>query len=104
MNIISFDERTKIYADAAETFGNNMQIVVALEELSEVQKELCKALRGKVNTFNLAEEVADATIMLEQIRQMFNINEQVCGYMDEKVLRLQNRIQAYKRGERKIAE
>ena len=104
MNAIDYEQRSKIYAEAAETFGCNMQIVVALEELSEVQKELCKALRGKVNTFNLAEEVADATIMLEQIRQMFNINEQVCGYMDEKVLRLQNRIAAFKRGESKIAE
>jgi heme oxygenase len=104
MNAIDYEQRSKIYAEAADTFGNNMQIVVALEELSEVQKELCKALRGKVNTFNLAEEVADATIMLEQIRQMFNINEQVCGYMDEKVLRLQHRIEAFKRGERKIAE
>ena len=99
MNKVNFEDRTKIYADAAEAFGNNMQIVVALEELSEVQKELCKALRGKVNTFNLAEEVADATIMLEQIRQMFNINEQVCGYMDEKVLRLQQRIKEFQKGE-----
>lgn len=99
MNNISYEERSKIYAEAAETFGNNMQIVVALEELSEVQKELCKALRGKINIFNLAEEVADATIMLEQIRQMFNINEQVCGYMDEKVLRLRQRIKNFQEGE-----
>lgn len=98
MNNISYEERSKIYADAAATFGENMQIVVALEELSEVQKELCKALRGRVNTFNLAEEVADATIMLEQIRQMFNINEQVCGYMDEKVLRLRQRIKNFQEG------
>lgn len=99
MNAIGYEQRSKIYAEAAETFGNNMQIVVALEELSEVQKELCKALRGKINTFNLAEEVADATIMLEQLRQMFNINEQVCGYMDEKVLRLQQRIKEFQKGE-----
>ena len=104
MNNIGFDERSRVYADAADTFGTNMQIVVALEELSEVQKELCKALRGKINTYNLAEEVADATIMLEQIRQIFDINEQACGYMDEKVLRLKHRIEAFKRGERKIAE
>ena len=99
MNKVNFEDRAKIYADAADTFGNDIQIVVALEELSEVQKELCKALRGKVNTFNLAEEVADATIMLEQLRQMFNINEQVCGYMDEKVLRLQQRIKEFQKGE-----
>ena len=99
MNIISFKERSVVYADAAETFGINMQIIVALEELSEVQKELCKALRGNLNVHHLAEEVADATIMLEQLRQMFNINEQVCGYMDEKVLRLQQRIKEFQKGE-----
>ena len=99
MNKVNFEDRAKIYADAADTFGNNLQIVVALEELSEVQKELCKALRGNLNVLHLAEEVADATIMLEQIRQMFNINEQVCSQMDSKVLRLQQRIKDFQKGE-----
>lgn len=92
MNKFSYEERAKVYADALATFGTGVQLIVALEEMSELQKELCKALRGDLNLRHLAEEVADATIMLEQVRQMFNINGQVCEIMDEKVTRLQQRI------------
>ena len=65
------EERLKVYADALETFGPEVQLAVALEEMSELQKELCKALRGFVHPFHVAEELADAAIMLEQIRYIF---------------------------------
>ena len=99
MNKINYEERAKVYADALATFGTGMQLIVALEELSEAQKEICKSLRGKVNPEHLAEEVADAIIMLEQVRQMFGINDAVCKVMDEKVTRLQRRIEAEKQRE-----
>ena len=41
---------------------------------------------------NLAEEIADATIMLEQIRYFFGINEDVCEWMDSKIKRLDARL------------
>ena len=97
MNKISYEERAKVYTDALSTFGPNMQLIVALEEMSELQKEITKALRGDLNPMHLAEEVADATIMLEQLRQIFNINEEVCDMMDRKTLRLQMRIENAKR-------
>lgn len=92
MNAISYEERAKVYTDALTTFGANCQLVVALEEMSEVQKEICKALRGEINPAHLAEELADATIMLEQVRQIFGLNEPVCEMMDSKILRLQKNI------------
>ncbi len=92
MNAISYEERAKVYADALTTFGANCQLVVALEEMSELQKEICKALRGEINPAHLAEELADATIMLEQLRQIFGLNEPVCEMMDSKIIRLRNRI------------
>lgn len=96
MNKIPYEARAEVYTDALKTYGVNLQLVVALEELSEVQKEICKALRGGTNVFHLAEEVADATIMLEQVRQIFCINDEVCKAMDAKVLRLQQRIEDHK--------
>lgn len=96
MNKISYEERAKVYTDALQTFGPNMQLIVALEEMSELQKEICKALRGDLNPLHLAEEVADATIMLEQVRQMFDINEPVCEMMDHKIERLAHRVAAAK--------
>lgn len=65
------EDRLKVYADALETFGAEVQLAVALEEMSELQKELCKALRGFVRPAHVAEELADAAIMLEQIRYIF---------------------------------
>lgn len=93
MNKISYEERAKVYADALSTFGTSTQLVVALEELSEVQKEICKVLRGEGSILHLAEEVADATIMLEQIRQIWDINAEVCKAMDAKVARLRQRVE-----------
>lgn len=93
MNKISYEERAKVYTDARSTFGVGMQLIVAVEEMSEVQKEITKALRGNLDRMHLAEEVADATIMLEQLRQIFDINEPVCEMMDSKILRLRSDIE-----------
>lgn len=92
MNNIPYDERVKTYLNAYIQYGEKNQCIVAIEELSECQKEICKILRGGGNLEHLAEEIADATIMLEQVRIMFNLNDLVCRKMDEKVQRLDNRL------------
>lgn len=97
--MIPYDDRLKVYTNALLTYGEKTQMVVALEELSECQKEICKFLRGFGNTGNLAEEIADATIMLEQLRYFMGINELVCQKMDEKIIRLDGRLKAAAYGE-----
>ena len=93
MNKIPYEERAKVYANALVIYGKEMQMVVAVEELSECQKEICKFLRGFGNAGNLAEEIADATICLEQMRLFFGLNDMVCQKMDEKVKRLGDRVE-----------
>lgn len=97
MNKFTYSERCKIYTNAMLEFGEQAQLIVAVEELSECQKEICKILRGGDDYRHLAEEVADATIMLEQIRLIFNINDCVCNFMDEKIKRLEDRVKWSKR-------
>jgi len=92
MNKIPYDQRVQTYTNALIHFGKANQLIVALEELSECQKEVCKVMRGESNLSHLAEEIADATIMLEQVRLMFGLNELVCEKMDEKVKRLDDRL------------
>ena len=94
MSNMSYTERAEVYNSAINRYGMGAQCVVALEDLSECQKEICKVLRGKGNLEHLAEEVADATIMLEQLQIMFDLNGAVCQMMDEKVKRLADRIRA----------
>lgn len=38
-------ETAKIYRAAIEVFGGDMQVAVAIEEMAELTKELCKAQR-----------------------------------------------------------
>lgn len=89
MNKIPYEQRVEVYTKALARFGEQVQMVMALEELSECQKEICKKLRGYSNLDHLAEEIADATIMLEQMRLFFGLNDLVCEKMDEKVKRLE---------------
>lgn len=93
MNNFSYEERKQIYDAALGKWGAKMQATVAIEEMSEVIKEITKALRGELNREHLAEEIADATIMLEQMRQMFNINDSVCSWMDYKIAELKRKVE-----------
>ena len=97
MNKINYEERAKVYADALATFGATAPLMKALEELTEVQLEICRALDNRIHPAALAEEVADAAIMLEQVQQIFSIGPIVRKTMDAKVARLQNRVESAKR-------
>lgn len=98
MNHIPYEKRCKTYLNALITYGDRAQMIVAVEELSELQKEICKILRGGENYPHLAEEIADVSIMLEQLRMMFHLDDQVEQIMDEKVLRLDDRLKCGKPG------
>lgn len=92
MNKIDYAARIAVYENAIARNGVLLQLIVALEELSEAQKEICKYLRDEGSAEHIAEEIADATIMLEQLRIIFEVNERVCDYMDAKVQRLADRL------------
>jgi NTP pyrophosphatase (non-canonical NTP hydrolase) len=92
MNKIPINERDKVYINAFITYGEDCQIIKAVEELSECIQAICKVCLGGEDFSNLAEEIADATIMLEQLRLIFNNDEEVCRYMDEKVQRLDDKL------------
>lgn len=92
MNKIPYEQRVQAYTNALIRFGDGNQMIVAVEELSECQKEICKFLRGIGDREHLAEEVADATIMLEQVRLIFGLNDLVCEKMDQKIARLDEKL------------
>lgn len=81
-----------VIEDAIKTFGEKNQKIVAIEELSELQKELTKDLRGQMNSYNLAEEFADVLIMLHQLIRIYGIESKVNVYWDYKIEKLKERI------------
>ena len=92
MNKINYEGRKKVYQAALRKWGVDLQTMMAVEEMSELTKEICKIKRGKMDLDALADEIADVTIMLEQLREIYGLNDAVCDHMDAKILRLQSRV------------
>lgn len=70
-------DRYQTYLNAFIHFGEPNQMFVCIEELSECEVEVASFLNGKGNLDNLAEEIADAQIGLEQIQMILGIDELV---------------------------
>lgn len=85
-------QRREIYQAAIAAWGEDMQLTVAVEEMAELTKELCKRQRGDGDIYHIAEEIADVRICLEQLEMIFGCANGVCGIMQEKVVRLVERI------------
>ena len=87
-------EEIEIMRAAIRKNGKAMQTVVAIEEMSELQKELTKFIRGKGNRDNLIEEVADVLVMITQIQLMYHIpDDEVERIMHLKLNRLKERME-----------
>ena len=82
-----------IYQGAIAKWGEDAQMKMVLEEMSELQKEICKLWRGKDNRDAIAEEVADVEIMLDQLKLMLDIPHQVDRHRQNKLQRLQERLE-----------
>ncbi len=87
----------KICRAALEAFGERAQVTMAIEEMSELAKELCKRCRGRDNVEAIAEEVADVEIMLQQMVMLFDCAEQVETFRRYKLERLARRIEEVRR-------
>ena len=78
---------------AIKTYGKDMQLNVAIEEFSELIKEICKNKRGRENIESITEEMADCYIMLEQLVLIFGIeNDEINRVISEKLDRLAERL------------
>lgn len=91
---------TDVFKDAIKEFGETAQVTMVFEEMAELQKELCKWLRNGNSvelTHNIAEEIADVEIMLDQMKLIFDCAGLSQGYRREKVARLSGRIEKIKK-------
>lgn len=82
-----------IFEKAIETYGADLQKQVAIEEMAELTKEICKDFRGKGDREHIIEEMADVAIMFEQLMIMYNISEsELATVTSNKLIRLEERL------------
>ena len=82
----------ELYRRAIDTYGPDAQTRMVMEEMAELQKELCKNSRGADNLESIAEEIADVEIMLEQMMVLHDCESLVAGYKKYKLDRLEERL------------
>ena len=85
-------DRASTCRDALNTWGAEAQTLMVFEEMSELQKELCKHARGRDNQEEIAEEIADVRIMLIQMCILHDCVELADEIMIEKLVRLADRV------------
>lgn len=61
---------------ANEIERGHMNLIVGMEELAELQQEISKALRGKLNRNGLIEEMIDVEHTLMCLKDIYNISEE----------------------------
>lgn len=82
-----------IYNEAIKIWGKNPQLLVLLEEFSELQKEILKNINREADNLDaLIDETADVLIMMEQLQRLYNIKEQVKKRIPEKLKKVEQRL------------
>ena len=77
-----------------QKYGVETQVLVAVEEMSELQKALLKNInRNSKNLTEVKEEMVDVSIMLEQLRYIYKIsNREFSTIKKNKIERTEKRL------------
>ena len=76
-----------------ETWGEQAQMLMVVEEMSELMKEILKNINRKKNNIDaIIEETADVEIMLEQLKENYQIVEKVEAYKNDKIKIIEQRL------------
>lgn len=88
-------ERRDIMLRAIHRYGEAAQIDMAVEEMAELTKALCKVKRATTTAAvsNVIEEIADVQIMLDQLRLIFARSTDEVE--EDKLRRLLGRLNGY---------
>lgn len=89
-------DKQVVWRESIEKLGKETQSIVCMEECSELIQAISKRLRGKPGAIdNLAEEMADVTICLYLLEQMYGITDaQLDEWITRKTARQSKRMRA----------
>lgn len=82
------EEYLQVLYEAIRVYGEQTQIMKAIEEMSELTKALCKGNDHRA----IVDETADVIIMLQQIVMMFELGDELEKRIRFKVNRLKERL------------
>ena len=82
----------ELYQKALEFWGKDLQLNMVFEELGELITKLSRVIRTRIPPTDLAEEIVDVEIMLEQLTYIYKLEEQVQHAKTEKLVRLQEKL------------
>lgn len=92
----------EVLQKAINKYGASKQMDMCIEEMSELTKAICKIKRELASEEgftkeetqnNLYEEIADVSIMLEQVNMMFECEDEVNKQIEYKINRLKERLE-----------
>lgn len=87
-------KKQKIFRKALAKWGQQKQIVKAIEEMSELTKALSKDLIGKGESEKIDEEMADVYIMLDQLQNIYYNKSKVEDLVEGKLSLLADRVKS----------
>lgn len=82
-----------LYVAAVKKYGKISQLIMCMEEMAELTKEISKSIRGVDNSSAISEEIADVEIMLEQLRVIYHNRSEVDTIKADKLRRLAYRME-----------
>lgn len=92
-------KRPEVLREAVAAYGTHAQVDMAIEEMSELTKALCKERRCGLGQgsrtqahANIIEEIADVIIMLAQLLIIFDKDREIQKEIDYKMNRLAERL------------
>jgi len=86
-------KREKLYKKCLDKWGARAQMLMAVEEMGELNQALARYLNGREH--NVEEELGDALLMLEQLQYLFGY-EKIKKMQDKKVKRIKERMKKEK--------
>lgn len=89
----------KILNEAREIWGDDLQIDIAIEEMSELTKAVLKFRRipSEYHRQLISEEIADVIVTIENLIDIYELDgDEILKMKEQKIKRLQSRIETHK--------
>lgn len=87
-------EKVLLYTKVLNAWGVDAQVRMVMEESGEMLAALGKASRGRVTKMDVITELADVSIMMEQMAVFFGLDE-FRAEKERKLQRLQKRLKEW---------